>query len=215
MSVPAQRASNSARLSAAYLTAATTAYYHHYYDLWVHTAYMYRAASLELATHLSPPSIRRPPWSAYRTLQQTSYPDPDSCSNISSMRATSHGARSSQQSSSTTLTYMVRTSFKAWGTTASISQRYPSTHQQKKILVRAQARCPLPQANPRRTHDSFSRSHSSQTPQPGARRRSPTLGVIPRWRSVDKTESKMSLHLFKRVQNLCATENKKVPCATK
>jgi hypothetical protein len=170
---------------------------------------------LALATHLSPPSIRRPPWSAHRTLQQTSHPDPDSCSNIYSMRATSHGARSSQQSSSTTLTYMLRTSFKAWGTTASISQRYPSTHQQKKILVRAQARCPLPQANPRRTHDSFSRSHSSQTPQPGARRRTPTLGVISRWRSVDKTESKMSLHLFKRVQNLCATENKKVPCATK
>jgi hypothetical protein len=38
----------------------------------------------------------------------------------------------------------------AWGTTAPISQRYPSTHRQKKLLVRAQARCPLPRANPRR-----------------------------------------------------------------
>jgi hypothetical protein len=115
---------------------------------------------LALATHLSPPSIRRLPRSAHCTLQQTSHPDPDSCPNICSMRATSHGACSSQQSSSTTLTYMLRTSFKAWGTTASISQRYPSTHQQKKILVRAQARCPLPQANPRRTR-------ALATPSPG------------------------------------------------
>ena len=61
---------------------------------------------LALATPLSPPSIRPQPWSAYRTLQQTSHPDPVNCSNIKhySMRATAHVAHSSQQSPSSTYT---------------------------------------------------------------------------------------------------------------
>jgi hypothetical protein len=80
-----------------------------------------------------------------------------------SKRATTHGARSSQQSRSTTTTLTntdvhAENELQAWGATASISQRYPSTHQQKKLLVRAQARCPAHFR--KQIHDSFARRTS-------------------------------------------------------
>jgi hypothetical protein len=162
----------------------------------------------------SPHIILHPPPSAVPkvSMLQTSHPDPDNCSNIYSMRATTHGAHSSQQSPSTTLTCMLRTSFKRGAQRLpSLSGIPASTNKKSYWYVRRRAAHFREQIHAGCSRllrpQNISRSHTSQTPQPGARRLTPILGLILRWRSADKTESKMSLHLFKRAAKLCATEN--------
>jgi hypothetical protein len=82
--------------------------------------------------HPSPPR----PFRGQQTARSSrpSHPDPHNCSNIYSMRATTHGARSSQQSRSTALLTKTdvhaENELQAWGATAShlsaVSQHPPT-----------------------------------------------------------------------------------------